>query len=411
MKKYKNLGDALLDLPGVFVVVADEQFTLEWANPYFYEYFQCAARDVTGRPLHDFLGTGLAGDMDAGHVARVFREGLSQNYDARTLNALGEEITVRWNQRVLRDKKGLRLLSLGVVLPPPPKADDGYPLPVVVCETALSGIYTGGETDNDDRTEDLGDLAPESVILHFQPRVAARTKTIVGAEALARLSHPERGLLMPAEFIPPAERTGAIVGIGANIIKAVCQKLKQWQTLEARAESKLILSINVSPKQFLEAGFMKTMIDAAATGGIQPNRLLLEVPERTVAAHFNEVRDLFRHLRDAGFKVAVDHYTAGYLPPAALLELAVDNIKIDRACLARAAMQPAMYSVIESIFILAHGMGITVTAEGVENRNQLEFLIDHSVDFLQGYLLSHPLPEAEFDRLILQNPNFFTRHI
>lgn len=415
------LWNELSDMPGLLLVVTDESFNLEWANDYFYEYFQCRQTETVGRPMHDFLGDDVQCGMNEEHIVSLLAKGRIWDHKARTIGADGEYVVIRWNQRVLKEKnKILKILSVGF---PPKTEDDGDSnpkgqVPAVPSPSRDAWGFNlqqkntpnmGKEEKQEAELELENCMSKENFLLHYQPRVDARTKAIIGAEALVRMQHSEHGILYPASFLPMAEKRGQIIEIGSYVLDAACKKLHEWQN--SGSELMLTISINLSPRQLYDEEIVQTLLSAVSRHRIDPSNLMLELTERTIATYYDNAKRIMQTLKDTGFKVAVDDYSAEFLPIASLVRLPMDNIAFDRYLLAQSDINPAVNSVIESIILLAHGINITVTASGIENRRQLDFLIDNSVDFLQGYLISEPLPEAEFDRFIMTNPDFYTRHI
>jgi|GEM_PF-2666283 len=400
-------------MPGVIIVITSQTFVLTWANDYFYDYFKCLPEDTLGKPMYDFLGEDIQGDMSEEHILSLLKEGQAFRYPAKTSNAEGEEVTIRWNQRVFTDSEGKQwILSVGTVEEETTKRVYGFeedvaPMPMI---TPRAVSQKDNEQTEAELDPEFGKLVTrENFIVHYQPKVSARTKMIIGAEALIRMKHPERGLIYPGAFLPQVEKTGYIIKIGEYVIEAACKKLMQWQDMKNGLP--LSVSVNVSPRQFCDANFVQGLLATVSRYRIEPKRLMLEMAERDVAEHFNEAKLAMQTLKDAGFMVAIDDYNTAFLPLYYLAQLAVDDIAIDRMYLAQTTQNPKIYPIIESIIMLAHGLNMSVTARGVETRKQLEFMMENSVNFLQGYLISEPLPEAEFDRFLDINPDFYTRHI
>ena len=407
------LWTELAKMPGLLIAVTDTSFNLAWANNYFYEYFNCEADDVQWMPMHDFLGEDTSGDMSKEHISALLEKGYIWNHEARTVKPDGEFVTLNWNQRTF----GQWILSVGFIPSEKPAAD--LPAsPVKQSSTEhmlipgfdrLPDIYSReiSETDGDLTVSSIHHISQENIIMHYQPRVQVRTKSIIGVEALVRLSHPERGILYPATFLPLLEETGMILEVGAFVADAVCKKMRAWQDMG----TVLSTSINVSPKQLGNDNFVQTLLSAAAKYFIEPGRLMLDISEQTIAANFTDAKNQIKTLKDAGFMVAVDDFNTSFLPMSAITQLPLDNITIDPQYITKAERDSNVYAITDSIIALAHGLNMTVTAGGVESRRQLDLLIDKSIDFLQGYLISKPLPENEFDRFLDNDPDFYMRHI
>lgn len=421
LKRKKKIEDyiweKLLYMPGALILVTDESFVLAWANRYFYEYFDCQPEKVAGQPMYSFLGEDLHGDMNPAHIQRVLQEGYIWDYPAQTSGSNGEFVIIRWNQYVFKDDNDkCWILSLGI--PPAYEEDDYLPLKSKAVKVSKMQIKSGSQrkthlfSEVDINPKEEADISrkldKKIFVMHYQPRVNTRTKNIIGAEALIRMTHPERGLLYPPSFLPIAEKTGQITEIGTYVIDAVCKKLRDWKEKD---NVTLSLSMNLSSKQLNDDKFVQNLLSVVMDNSIDPSQLMLEITERIIAANFADVKDTMQKLQEAGFKLTIDDYSTEFLSLPQLAELPADNITINRAFLAHSEGNPASYPIMESIILLAHGLNMTVTAGGVENRRQLEFLINNSVDFLQGYLFSAPMPEVDFDRFIRNNPDFYTRHI
>jgi len=405
--------DEMLEMPGLFIIVTDTAFKLVCANKHFYTFFNSCPDEMQGRPMHYFLGEDVRSDMNEEHIARVLREGHVWEYDAYTVNVDREGVVIRWNQCTFKCEGGGNwILSVGIPQPQWTVREDE-----MVFRDTLGDMLKPGKNDIYETTDMPMELQKEimqgienrAFTLFFQPRVHARTKEITGAEALVRMVHPQRGLLLPASFIPIAEKTGKIVEIGNYVIEAACQKLRAWQ--DNGHGLFLSVSINISPRQLLSENFVQTLLASVSRYSIEPARLMIELSERTIAANFEEAQRAIQVLQNSGFRVSIDGYSGSFLPLIALTRLPVDNIKIERMHLARALHDRTAYPIVESIIVLVRGLNMTTTAEGVETRTQLEFLQDNDVDYLQGYLISRPLPEVEFERFIKINPDFYTRHI
>ena len=423
----ESLWNELCKMPGLLIVVTDEFFKLARANDYFYEYFNCKPSDVAGRYMHGFLGEDIKGDMSTVHIEKALEKGHIWDHKSRTLDANGEPVVISWNQLVFNAQNKRWILSIGFfagqeVAEALPSSTSSHSSPFSPFSPNRDswGIDISSKTSAkaNQKPADEPLLEPDldkwisggSFIMHYQPRVSARTKAITGAEGLIRMDHPEYGILYPASFLPRAEKTNHIMEIGNYVLDAVCKKLERWKN-NGKNNNELSISINVSPRQLFDESFMQTMLQVVSKYQIDPSSLMVELTEKTIATYHDDIVKVIHMLKDAGFKITIDDYSAGFLPVSSLARLPVDNITFDRAYLAQSDKDQVVRSVMESIIVLAHSINMTVTAQGVENRRQLDFLLDNSVDYLQGYLISKPMPEQEFDRFLDTNPDFYTRHI
>jgi len=404
------LWNELADMPGYLIVVTDSDFELAWANVFFYNFFECQPREVVGKPMHSFLGEDNRGDMSRAHIDELLEKNHMWAHKARTYGADGEFINIRWNQRVFSDGAGLRwILSVGIPEDKAvPEERAGMSWKAKPEPQNYLGERISSEPIQTADPEISRHISAKNLLLHYQPRVDARTKAIVGAEGLVRMAHPERGLLYPGSFLPGLE-SRQMTAIADYVINAACKKLSEWQNTEG--VMKMTVSVNVAPRHFSDEDYVQSLLAATARYSVPTARLILEMTERDVAANFDEAKRFIETLKAAGFKISIDEFSSSYLSLPNMAALPVDDIALDRAYLIQANQSPANFPLMESIIVFAHGLGRTVTAVGVENRRQLDFLLDHSVDFLQGYMISEPLPEAEFDRFLKTNPDFYTRHI
>jgi EAL domain-containing protein (putative c-di-GMP-specific phosphodiesterase class I) len=238
-------------------------------------------------------------------------------------------------------------------------------------------------------------LGTDQLSLHFQPHVDLATREIVGAEALARWTHPELGAVGPDEFIAVAEQFGLIVPLGAWVLEQAVAKLAQWHV----AGREHVLSVNVSAAQLADAGFADLVEDLVTRAGVPPERLCLELTESTLMGSTGHGIDALRRLRDRGHYIAIDDFGTGYSSLAYLKRLPVEVIKIDRQFVDGVAGDPEDAAIVASITSLAHAMGLHVVAEGVETEEQADELRALGCSVGQGFLFSPAVPGLRFDAL------------
>lgn len=228
--------------------------------------------------------------------------------------------------------------------------------------------------------------------VHYQPQ-STFTGEIIGAEALIRWQH-EQGSTSPVEFIPIAEETGLIVDIGAWIIDAVCQQLKTWD-----AQGIVIphIAINVSPKQFHQADFVPLVIKTIKHHHLAPSRIMLEITEGIFLKNIDEVCDKMDKLRGHGFSLSIDDFGTGYSSLSYLKRLPFDQLKIDQSFTSDLMCgSNKSLAIVQSIIVMADGLGLNLIVEGVETNNQLSCLHEHGCHFFQGYYFSRPLSPEQF---------------
>jgi diguanylate cyclase (GGDEF)-like protein/PAS domain S-box-containing protein len=232
--------------------------------------------------------------------------------------------------------------------------------------------------------------------LLYQPRIDLTQFSMDGAEALVRWEHRERGILLPAHFIPAAEETGLITPLGDWILTRACA----W----ASARSRITVAVNISPIQFRSVQFVASVHRILERTSLSPDRLELEVTENVLLENTDQSLATLRELRRLGVCLSLDDFGTGYASLSYLLRFEFDKIKIDRSFVQRLGMQAHAESIIRSILTLAHNLGMRVCAEGVETAAQLEFLRDERCDEAQGFLFSQPLAPHELDDLTRQPP-------
>jgi len=232
--------------------------------------------------------------------------------------------------------------------------------------------------------------------LLYQPRIDLTQSSMDGVEALVRWEHRERGILLPALFIPAAEETGLIKPLGDWILTRACA----W----ASARSRITVAVNISPIQFRSAQFVASVHRILERTSLSPDRLELEVTENALLENTDQSLATLRELRRLGVCLSLDDFGTGYASLSYLLRFEFDKIKIDRSFVQRLGMQAHAESIIRSILTLAHNLGMRVCAEGVETAAQLEFLRDERCDEAQGFLFSQPLTPQELDDLTRHPP-------
>ena len=235
--------------------------------------------------------------------------------------------------------------------------------------------------------------------LHYQPKVDLLRGCIIGSEALVRWRHPQRGLVSPADFIPLAEETGLIVPLGAWVMREACRQARDWQEMGLPP---LGVAVNLSARQFRKGDLPLVVMDILQETGLDPRLLELELTESMVMADPVGAEQTMRALKDMGVCLSLDDFGTGYSSLNYLRRFPVDSLKIDRSFINDVVTDPSGASVVTSIIDIAHNLGLTAVAEGVETREQLKFLSRCDCDMFQGYLFSKPLPAEEFADLLRQ---------
>ncbi len=240
-------------------------------------------------------------------------------------------------------------------------------------------------------------LREAQFVLHYQGQVDGVGR-ITGAEVLLRWQHPERGLVMPNDFIPLAEETGLILPLGNWVLETACAQLAAWAT---RAEtSHLNLAVNVSGHQLRQVDFVEQVLAALARSGADPHHLKLELTESLMLDNVEDTIEKMTALKAHGVGFALDDFGTGYSSLSYLKRLPLSRLKIDRSFVMDVLTDPNDAAIAKTIITLAHSLGLAVIAEGVESEAQRDFLANNGCHAYQGYLFSRPLPLPEFERLL-----------
>ncbi|MEO5509370.1 MAG: EAL domain-containing protein [Longimicrobiales bacterium] len=238
-------------------------------------------------------------------------------------------------------------------------------------------------------------------VLHYQPIVSLADGKITGTEALIRWIHPQRGIVAPDEFIPLAEDTGLIVPIGWWVLEEACRQIVTWNRDSA---APLSLSVNLSTKQFLQGDLLEQLDRVLTRTGIDPAWLHLEITESVVIRHESRVAATLGDLRARGVHLSLDDFGTGYSSLNYLHTFPIDTLKIDRSFVAQIDATGLKRGLVETIVALGRNLGMTTIAEGVETREQLEFLRVLGSELAQGYFFSPALAAEEFEQLLELNP-------
>jgi diguanylate cyclase (GGDEF)-like protein/PAS domain S-box-containing protein len=235
--------------------------------------------------------------------------------------------------------------------------------------------------------------------LYFQPQVRAKTGELVGAEALIRWNHPERGLLLPNEFIPLAERQRLMLRIGQWVLQESARCVRRWHAIELGVPT---VAVNLSTLQFLSPGFIDAVSQVLPADGLDSGMLELELTERMLMDDMSEVKDRLARLRQMGLSISVDDFGTGYSSLGHLKNLPIDKLKIDRSFIRDLPAAKDSVAIASAIIQMGRSLGMTVVAEGVETLAQGEFLAAQGCDELQGYLISPALPLVQFEAWVRQ---------
>jgi diguanylate cyclase (GGDEF)-like protein len=240
-------------------------------------------------------------------------------------------------------------------------------------------------------------LAKNQFELYYQPKVDVATRTIVGAEALVRWNHPDRGLVSPGSFIEAAESLGLISSLGDWTLMAACQQLRAWR--DAGAEP-VRVSVNISALQLQHDNMYEKIEGLLAEYGLEGSDLELEITENVLVEDMEATVLVLSQMRGLGVKVSIDDYGTGYSSLSYMKQLPVDTLKIDRCFIVDICKDKADQAIVNSTVVLANNLGMTVIAEGVEEVDQVILLHSYGCTQIQGFFFSKPLPENGFTALL-----------
>ena len=229
------------------------------------------------------------------------------------------------------------------------------------------------------------------LMLHFQPKVCARTGALAGVEALVRWDCPGLGMVPPDQFIAIAEQCGLMVPLGESILRMAVTQARQW----ADEGEPLRVAINVSPVQFERPGVVELVLQVIGEAGLDPTLIELEITESIAMADFTRTRARIGELRAHGIRISIDDFGIGYSNLSQLARLEFDAVKIDRSLVGSIGESPKAETMLAAIVGITHALGHKVIAEGIETHEQMAYLARLGCEEFQGYLLGRPMPAAQ----------------
>ena len=240
-------------------------------------------------------------------------------------------------------------------------------------------------------------LARSDFELYYQPQVDLSSGEVIGAEALLRWKDPVKGFISPAVFIPVAEETGQILAIGDWVLRNVCQQVSAWRDAGLACPR---IAVNCSARQFQQEGFFEAVWETVCAFGLPGSAIEIEVTEGAMVQDIEQTIEALQFFKERNIRVAIDDFGTGYSSLSYLKTLPVDMLKIDQSFVRDMQSDPAAKAIVLSIITLAHNLGLKVIAEGVETREELDFLCQHQCNEMQGFYFSKPLPADQFRTLL-----------
>ena len=238
--------------------------------------------------------------------------------------------------------------------------------------------------------------------LYYQPIISFTTGMLSGFEALVRWQSPTRGFISPGAFIPVAEETGLIVPMGKWILETACRQMQEWKTEFPQAES-VMMSVNLSSRQFNQPDLVAQIQEALNTTGLDPSNLKLEITESMVMNDVESTIVLLNQLKELNIKISLDDFGTGFSSFSYLHRFPTDTIKIDRSFVVNMSQGVKTREIVSTIVILAHKLGMDVIAEGIETESEKEILQGFNCEYGQGYLFAKPLSKEDATKLFAEN--------
>lgn len=240
-------------------------------------------------------------------------------------------------------------------------------------------------------------VVDDQFALHYQPIVDLNAERIIGAEALLRWRHPQRGMVSPAEFIPVAEAAGLIQPIGLWVLDQACRQIRDWSD---GSLGDIRIAVNLSARQFLDRDLLRHVRSALDDAGVAPCRLEIELTETAAMADHAHTRRMFTALRDLGVGIAIDDFGAGYASMSYLRKLPFNKLKIDREFVSHVDTSSESQAICDALIALSRGLCLDVLAEGVEREEEVRHLYARGCNAFQGYLFARPVPAHELEHTI-----------
>ena len=378
-------------------------------------------KDILGCARCDRLVSIIAGRIadfisEGDTVARVsedeFALAISCGADAQAeIARISRQLSALLSEQVVLDGQDLFITcSMGIAVSPQDSKDAQQLLlqaSMALHKAAARGRghqvrfqAAAGDTDAEEFLAEMelrSALRYEEFELHYQPRVSTCEGKISGVEALIRWRHPSGKLIMPDSFIPLAEQTDLIVGIGEWVVNEACRQFQVWQRQGLQLER---VSVNISPRQFRESGLVGVIDSALRKYGMAPQQLEVELTESMLMEDMDQAIRTMQALKELGVYIALDDFGTGHSCLSHMRRFPFDILKIDKSFVREMVDDDNNVAIVEAVIALSHRLGLRVVAEGVEDENQFAILQAGGCHEIQGYLFSRPLPVDEIGRLL-----------
>jgi EAL domain-containing protein (putative c-di-GMP-specific phosphodiesterase class I) len=240
-------------------------------------------------------------------------------------------------------------------------------------------------------------LERQEFAVHYQPKINLKTGGITGAEALLRWTHPTLGPIPPGQFIPVAEDCGLILSIGNWVLREACRQTRAWADAGLPATT---IAVNISAMEFRSEDFLDAVFTILKETGLNPGSLELELTESVLMKRAESSESVLKTLRAGGVQLAVDDFGTGYSSLSYLRKFPIDSLKIDQSFVRHITATPDDTAIVAAVISMGRSLNLRVVAEGVETRQEVEFLQAHQCDEAQGYYFSRPVPAQQFARLL-----------
>jgi diguanylate cyclase (GGDEF)-like protein/PAS domain S-box-containing protein len=351
----------------------------------------------------------IGGDEFAILLGHIERETDASKVSTRILKRLGEPFYVDGRKIFVSASIGIALNSTG---------DTPEEL-LHNADTAMYQAKTNGKARFEFFNEGLRKLAvtrfdietglrkaidAHQLVLYYQPIVSASDSRLCGLEALVRWNHPERGLILPGEFIPVAEESDLIVLLGRWVLVEACRRMAEWQRTFPSGPS-LTINVNVSGRQLSDPRLMEDVQFALAESGLNPKSLALEMTESSIMGDTKQTLEILDRLKAMNIRLQIDDFGTGYSSLSRLQRLPFDNLKIDRSFIRELSTGNSSLDIVRAILQLAHSLKLGVVAEGVETEEQFYSLRQLGCDYMQGFLFSKPVDAEAAEEFYRQSCN------